>query len=132
MMSARLLAIILSGLLLAGCTVSSSGIGAGVKGSSLWHRTAPEADIREYYAEKTEAFLKTKWDESYSSPATREAIGAELVRRGLDPLKYLDSEADATRRVADEDRRREEAAQRRAAKREKARREAIGNLIDKL
>lgn len=116
---------------LSGCSVSSSGVGLGVKGSTLWHNTTPESDIQAFYSSKSEAFLKTKWDESYDSPTVREAIGAELIRRSMDPLKYLDESADAARRQDDEREREEREKRRRAKERDKAKAKAIDKLIDK-
>ena len=124
-------ALVLLCSLLGGCSVSSSGVGLGVKGSTLWHNTAPEADIVEFYAAKSEAFLKTKWDESYDSPIVREAIGAELVRRSIDPLKYLNEDADEARRQDDERKREERERRKRAEERDKAKSKAINKLIDR-
>lgn len=88
--------------MLVGCsTTSSGGLVLGVKGSPAWHTYAPKADIRAYWSEASMVRLRTSWDNAYGSSRVREAIGEELERRGLDPMMFYNSQADADRRLSD-------------------------------
>jgi biotin carboxylase len=79
-------------LILSGC----SGGGFGRQGSHGWYSTADESAIREFLAEKSLFELSEMWDEADFS-SQRERVSQELKRRGLDPLKFYNPEADRIR-----------------------------------
>lgn len=94
--------VLIISLALSGCsTTSTGGVVLGVRGSTAWHQYAPPSDIREYWYGASMIRLRTAWDSAYNSSKVREAIGNELARQGHDPMMFYDSQADASRRLAD-------------------------------
>lgn len=101
----RLRAIAVCLLFVAGCAANPSGsVTLGMKGSPAWHQFASASDIEAYYDAMEPFELCQKWDRAIEKPNTdviRSAIGRALIRRGENPERCYNPEADAIRAAAE-------------------------------
>jgi hypothetical protein len=125
----RVLLLCLLTISLVSCAKNPDGsYTVGVKGSKMWHQTAPAATVNAAYDRKQTYELCLMWDQVYKQNSRdrffRRQIAKHLKRRGENPLKCANPSSDESKRLRDETRqiRREAEEMRRQA--EQNRREA--------
>lgn len=72
---------------LLGCASHSDGSATlGVKGSPLWHTSAPRQDINAYYDAMPPHELCILWADKRDRKDVRKEISESLIRRNMNPL----------------------------------------------
>ncbi|MFN7323064.1 MAG: hypothetical protein ACK5SP_02205 [bacterium] len=75
-------------ILIAGCSTTQDGsITAGMKGSYMWHKTAPPSEVAAHYDAMPVYKLCILWQRNRDETYVQEAISQSLQRRGENPLK---------------------------------------------
>lgn len=71
-----------------GCSTTQDGsLAVGMKGSAMWHKTAPQSEVAAHYDAMPVYKLCILWQKSRNETYVQEAISQSLQRRGENPLK---------------------------------------------
>ena len=125
----KLLAILVLGLVLAGCSQGASGkLIPGFEESPLWKIFASDEDKKAYFEDRIEMYaampvykICLKWDGYWEYPNERELISQALIRKNEDPLKCRNPNKDSVSRARKETQQAQAAAAAARAEAEKAR-----------